>query len=177
MLWVPKSQASPLLPLHTPCCSKLWKFSAEISWQEELLEPAGSAGPQGYHSWWAGNWIIRHTFPLMDILPPCLCRSFGRIKVSMCHSYVNKEISAKKECSQRSQEKFFLVWNFMNNLHCRRERLPVLEAEEWVLQCPSGQLQSWSNSGWAVRKPGRLCPAKQGSTDEEDLEAAEVVHS
>lgn len=57
------------------------------------------------HWRWAGNWIIRHTFPLMGFLPPCLCRSFGRIKASMYHRYVKEKSSVKMECSWRVQEK------------------------------------------------------------------------
>lgn len=170
----------PSFPSPAPPHSLLLKivevFCKEFSWEEELLEPACSAGPRGYLWWWAGNWIIRHTFPLMGFLPPCLCRSFGRIKVSTFHSYVKEKSSVKKECSYRIQEKFCLVWNFMDNLHSRRERLPVAEAEGWVLQCLTEQLQNWSNSGRAVRKPGKLCPAIQGS-DEEDLGAVEVAHT
>lgn len=49
--------------------------------------------------------------------------------MSTFHSYVKEKSSVKKECSYRIQETFCLVWNFMDNLHSRRERLPVAEAE------------------------------------------------
>lgn len=114
-LWVHRAQASHLQSCHTPCslrhCGSFLQrsFERRSYWSQHKLALLA-------HWWWAGNWIIRHTLPLMGFFPPCLCRSFGRIKASMYHRYVKEKSGVKMECSWKNYEKkFSLVYNFINN--------------------------------------------------------------
>lgn len=49
--------------------------------------------------------------------------------MTTCNSYGEEKSSTKKECEKRIQERFYLVWDFMNNLYHRRERPPMDKAE------------------------------------------------
>lgn len=107
--------------------------------------------------------------------PPCSCRSFERIKV--CSAAMWRKGAALKRSTDTEFNKSFVLFGILWIIYIiGGGRLPVIEAEGWVPKCPMKQLQSWINSGWALRKPGKLCPAMQGSTVEENLRAAEIAH-
>lgn len=97
------------------------------------------------HWWWAGNWIIRHTFPLMGFFPPCLCRSFGRIKASMYHRYVKEKRGVKMECSWVIQEKkLFRILQIIKGRGCQWLKL---RGESSSVPLNNRRAEQWRNLG------------------------------